>query len=104
AFGFRVAVRPEGLSQGFVSLRLVVFDPDDALLDLQCVAQDHEAADHLLWAFAHQSIVAGDVRLALGAIEYQRFHHFARAGIELDEGGETRATQAYNAGLADQVA
>ena len=54
-------------------------------------------------ALAHQQVVAGDVRLALGAVEHQRLD-LVFVGIRLHVAGEYRAAQTDHAGLAQDMA
>ncbi len=53
---------------------------------------------------AHQPIVAGDIGLALGAVQDQGADALIGAGVELDAGRKRRAAQSDHAGPADALA
>ncbi len=81
---------------------LVVLDADQHVLRLDQVREDLDTCYQLGGFFTHQQIVGGDVRLALGAVDDQRADRLGRRGAELYCGGETRATQTIDTGLANQ--
>ncbi len=83
-------------------LRFVVFDADQRELGLQNVLQDLRAFNDLIGMFLHQAVVGGDVRLALGGVEDQRFHA-AHAALQLAGGRETGAAQTGNTGLMNTL-
>jgi hypothetical protein len=62
------------------------------------------AADDAVRPLAHQQVVAGDPRLALGAVDDQRFDAPGGARLELEVAGEGGAAQADDARIAQQVA
>ena len=61
-------------------LGLVTFDGDETDVHLQGMHQDPRTPDDRLGSFAHQDVIAADVRLAFNAIEYQVFD-FAGTGL-----------------------
>ncbi len=83
-------------------LWLVVFNADQRDLGLQNVLQDLRAFNDLIGMFLHQAIVGGDVRLALGGVEDQRFHA-AHAALQFTGGRETGAAQTGDAGLMNTL-
>ena len=64
------------------------------------MAHHQQPGQYLQGVFAQQHFIAGDIGLALGAVEDQGVHRVA-AGIELDRRREARAAKADDAGVAD---
>ena len=98
-----VASSADGIDQCIDGVGLVVFNPDQATLGIQRMQHDLHAIEDVVRAFAHQGLIAGNVRLALGAIDDQRVDD-TRPGVELDKAGECRATQAHHARLTNTIA
>jgi hypothetical protein len=84
-------------------LGLVVLDADQDFFRLHQVRHDFDARHDFGCAFAHQQVVGGDPGFALGAVQDQGLD-LLLAGIEFDVGGEHRAAQADDAGIAQQGA
>ena len=84
-------------------LGLVVLDPNQGAAWVEQVLEDVDAGDDLVGMFTHQSIIGGDVRLALHRIDDQLFYSLMVAEVHLDAGGETRAPHSGNTGMADGV-
>ena len=79
-------------------LRFVIFNADQHLLRLQNVRENTNALDDLRGAVLHQTIVRGDVRLALGGVDNQGFDLVA-AALQFVAGREARAAQTGDARL-----
>ena len=83
-------------------LRLIVFDTNQHFPRLQNVRKDSDSFHHLSGAILHQTIVCGDVRLALGGIDNQRLDVIAPAA-QLDAGRQARAAQPGDAELMNSL-
>ena len=83
-------------------LRFIVFDTNQHFPRLQNVRQDADAFHHLSGAILHQTIVGGDIRLALGGVDNQRLDVIATAA-QLDAGREARAAQPGDAELMNTL-
>ena len=85
------------------ALRLVLFNGDDDALGLVVFLQHQDAIPHLVGAVQHGTGVAGDVRLALCAVDddgfdlAQIFHH------QLDSGGEACTALTDHTTVVDSV-
>ena len=91
-------------THGIGGFRLVVLDADQHLFRLQQVAENADAADDLVGAFAHQQVVAGDEGLALGTVDHQFVHWHRFRCRQLAVGRENRATEADHARLLQALA
>ncbi len=91
------------LLHGGDGFRFVVLDADQHFFRIQQFAQHFRAAQDVGGTFAHQHVVAGDVRLALGAVEHQRLD-LVLVRIRLHVAGEYRAAQSDHARLTQQMA
>ncbi len=85
-------------------LRFVVLDADQAFPHAQQVHDDACPPDDVTGALPHQHVVAGDVGLALGAVQDEGPDRLERSGIELDAGGKGAAPQPDDAGPMDALA
>ncbi|OIQ86915.1 hypothetical protein GALL_312470 [mine drainage metagenome] len=92
-----------GRAHGLHRLRLVVLDADEAAFGAQQVLHDFDAAHDGLGPFTHQHVVAGDERLALGAVEDQRFNRMHSIRAQLDVRREGGAPEADHASLAQAL-
>ena len=95
---------PDGGLHGGNGLGLVVFDADQSPPGLEYFPHDGYSLDDASGAFAHLEIVAGDVRLALRAIDDQGVEFAVLARIQLGVAWENRAAQADNARIAQVIA
>ena len=89
-----------GGTDSFNGLGLILFDADGNALRLQDLPDDPQASQDTLRALPHQTIVGGDIRLALGAVDDDRIH-LAQAGGELHIRREARAAHAGDPRLMD---
>ncbi len=71
---------------------------------MQRVLQNLRPGDDVGGMFAHQSIIAGDIRFAFRTVDQQRVDGAIGAGIEFDETRETGAAQTDDAGIAHAIA
>ncbi len=83
-------------------LRLVIFDADQYLTRLENLREDTNTLDDLRGTVLHQAIVSGNVRLAFGGINNQRFD-FIAAALQFIAGWEARAAEARHAKLMDAL-
>lgn len=79
-----MATRQHGAQHGD-SLRFIVFDTNQHFSRLQNMREDTDAFHYLSGAILHQTIVGGDIRLALCGIDNQRLDFIATAA-QLDAG------------------
>ena len=83
-------------------LRFIVFDTNQHFPRLKNVRQDADAFHHLSGAILHQTIVGGDIGLALGGVDNQRLDVIATAA-QLNAGREARAAQPGDAELMNTL-
>ncbi len=83
-------------------LWFIIFNTNQNPLSLQHPCENATAFQHFGGVILHQTIVRGDVGLALGRINNQGFHP-AQAAFEFGGGREARATQARNAGVVNTL-
>ncbi len=84
------------------SLRLVIFNTNQYLTRLKNMRKDPNALNDLRGAVLHQAIVGGDIRLALGGVNNQRFD-FIPAALQFIAGREACAAEARYAKLVDTL-
>ncbi len=84
------------------SLRLVIFNADQHALRLQHPGEDTAAFQHLGGAILHQTIVGGDIRLALGGIDDQGIDA-VKTAFQLAGGRKAGAAQAGDAGIVNAL-
>ena len=97
----RVACPSTGGGHGGDGFRLIILDTDQHLARFQQMRHDVQAGDDFRRALTHEPIVAGNPRLALGAVQNQRFQMLAMAAqIQLDCAGKGRPAQADHACVA----
>ncbi len=96
-----MATRQHGAQHGD-SLRFIVFDTNQHFSRLQNMREDTDAFHYLSGAILHQTIVGGDIRLALCGIDNQRLDFIATAA-QLDAGREAGAAQPGNAELVNAL-
>ena len=83
-----------GGAHGGNRLWFIVFNANQHLARLGQLGGQGDAGDDAAGAFAHQPVVAGDIGLALGAVDHQGVQP---ASGQLEVGGEQRAAQAGHA-------
>ena len=76
---------------------LVAFDGNDDVLHGQRIGHDAHAVNDFVRGLAHQSVVAGDVRLTFRAVDHQGVNAVFVAHVEFDRRWERGAAQAHNA-------
>ena len=92
----------DDLVHGVDAVLLVVLHADDHLVHAEHLGKIHAAADDLLGALQHGAVVAGDVGLALGAVDDDGVH-LADAAGDLHVSGEGRAAHTDDAGVLDDL-
>jgi len=90
------------LVHGVDAVALVVLHADDDLVHAEHLGQELGAANDLLGPLQHGAVVAGDVGLALRAIDDDGVH-LADAAGDLHVGGERSAAHADDAGVLDDL-
>ena len=90
------------LVHGVDAVLLVVLHSDDDLVHAEHLSQILAAADDLLRALQHGAVVAGDVRLALRAVDDDGVH-LADAAGDFDMGGERCAAHTDDTGVFDDL-
>jgi hypothetical protein len=83
---------------------LVVLDTDQHSSGRQQVTEDGGAAHDLLGTLAHQQVVAGHERLALGAIDHQVFDGHGAGRGQLGMARKNSPAKAHDARVAQQLA
>ena len=92
----------DDLVHGVDAVLLVVLHADDDLVHAEHLGQELGAADDLLGTLQHGAVVAGDVGLALRAVDDDGVH-LADAAGDLHVGGERGAAHADDAGVLDDL-
>ena len=87
----------DGLVQQFDGFHLVLFDADDALVGVDGLHEDLDTHEELLGLLKKQTVVAGQVRLALGRVDDDIFGFLAFGDPQLDMGGEGGAAHTDDA-------
>ena len=90
-----------GSAHGVDGGGFVVLDGEQDSLDAERARHQPCSGQHLVTVLLHQAVIAGQVGFALGAIDDQSLQIVTLAQVELDGGGESRATHADDAGLGD---
>ena len=88
-------------AHGLDGIQLVVFDANDGLLTLQASHHDANSVDDGFGPFLHQPVVAGQVRLALAAIDDQGLDLPLPTKIEFHPRGKRRAAHPDDTRRAD---
>ena len=79
----------------------VVFDADVSLLHGDRLHQDRHAHEQFLAVFEHRTVVGGQVRLALHAVDNQGFGLSSGRNREFHMRGERRTAHADDTGVLD---
>ncbi len=83
-------------------LGFVIFNANQHLARLQNMRKDANAFHHLCRAILHQTVIGGDVRLALGGVNDQRVD-FIAAAMQFVAGREARAAKTSDARLMNTL-
>ena len=75
-----------GAAHGRLCQRLIVLDGKQHPLHTQGARHQQGAVEHSVRLFAHQPVVAGEVGLALGAVDHQGMQAITLAQVKLDRG------------------
>ena len=71
----------------------IVFNGDQAGCCIDHMHDNAHAGENVIGILSHQAVVAGQIRLALNAVENHRFNRAALVAYQLDEGGKYRTTE-----------
>ena len=83
---------------------LIVLDADIPAIDSHHLHQYLDSGEHILRVLQHQPVIGGEVRFALGAIEYDGIDHLALGRGQFHMGGKARAPQSHDPRRRDAFA
>ena len=84
--------------------RLVVLDADQDAARAKQVTKDRDTANDFFGALAHQHVVAGHVRLALGAVDDEILHRYRSGRRQFRVAGKGSAAETDDTGIAQEFA